>query len=262
MSDETVSFSRGEGPPPTATTPLYLPGEPPPGRGRQVLIVLLVFLLGLGGGFAIAQFMGPKEDRLPDSDLVFYENASMTFPIDGAAFTASTYDEERRTCDKEQLKQSLRANERRFDAWLDLQEITEDQFDGFVDRLETRILDKPTPVTNHGCFPEGEGECPFAVQSVLGPGTPVWFDPQQDKIVAKCTCSNPLRDPVCPPNCEDLASPSPTPTPTPVATPTPTAPPTRAPTPTPTPQPTPTPTPVRTASPAPTVAPTPTVVPQ
>ena len=261
MSDETISFGRGAGPPPTATTPLYLPDEPPPGRGRQLLLYMLVFLLGLAGGFAIAQFMGEEEDRLPDPDLVFYENASMTFPIDGAAFTDSTYDSDERKCDKELLKQSLRADDHRFDAWLDLQEITESQFDAFVDRLETRILDKPTPVTNHGCFAEGGGECPFAIQSVLGPGTPVWFDPQQDKIVAKCTCSNPLRDPVCPPNCEEVPTPSPTPTPTPVpTTPPPTAPPTAPPTPTPTPQPTPTPT--RTVPPTPTVAPTPTVVPQ
>jgi hypothetical protein len=213
----------------------------PPSRGRQALIIALALLLGLGGGFAIAQFVGQKDDRIPDEDLVLYESATTTFPVEGAAFTRSTFNLQTQRCDKESLKQFLRADQKRFDAWLDLQGITVSEFDSFVDRLETRILTEPTAVTNHGCF--SDGPCPFAIQSVLGPGTPVWFDPQQDRVVAKCTCSSPLKAPRCPPNCENQPTPTPSPSPTPTATqtarptPTPTTPPppsTAPPTPTPT----------------------------
>jgi hypothetical protein len=248
--------SSGRGGPPTMTQPIYMPGDGPPGRGRQFLISLLLLLLGLAGGFAAAQFVGPSDDETLDENLVFYENASTTFAIEGAQFTRSTYDTAKRECSKELLKQYLRADPRRFAAWLDLEEISEEDFDAFVDRLETRILTKPTPVTNHGCWPDGEGECPFAVQSVLGPGTAVWFDPQEQRIVAKCACSNPIREPKCPPNCEDIPTPSPTPSPTPAPTPTPTQPPqTAPPTPTPTLPPTPSPTAPPTSPPPPTTAP-------
>jgi hypothetical protein len=242
-SDDTMAFTApGRPPPPSATQPLYV-GSPPPPRGRQALIFALIFLLGLGGGFVLAQFIGNDDDRIPDADLVLYESATTTFPIEGAAFTRSTFDLQRQECDKDALKQFLRADPRRFRAWLDLQDITENQFDRFVDRLETRILTEPTAVTNHGCFAGGDGPCPFTIQSVLGPGTPVWFDPTQQRVVAKCTCSNPLKAPRCPPNCEDRPTPAPSPSPTPTTqTSAPTPPPTTAPTPPPTPAPTPTPT--------------------
>jgi hypothetical protein len=234
-------------------------GARPPGPRRQFIILVLALLLGLGGGFAIAQVLGASDEgQIPDEDLVLYESATTSFPIAGGAFTQSTFDAQKRKCDKDVLKRLLREDPRRFNAWLDLQEIDEGDFDDFIDSLETRILTRPTPVTNFGCFPDGEGPCPFAIQSVLGPGTPVWFDPIGSRIVAKCTCSSPLRSPQCPPNCEEI--PTPTPSPTPTATPTPTTappvltaapppPPTRAPTPTPTRPPTPSP-------PAATVAPT------
>jgi hypothetical protein len=245
-SDETIAFSGRGGGPPTATQPIYMPGEQPPGRGRQFLIYLLLLLLGLAGGFVAAQFITPSDDEVPDEDLVFYEHASTTFPIEGAQFTASTFDETDRTCDKELLKRYLRADQRRLAAWLDIQEVQEADLDRFIDSLETRILDKPTPVTNYGCFGEGDGPCPFSIQSVLGPGTPVWFDPNASRIVAKCACSNPIRTPKCPPNCEDIPTPTPTPSPTPTPTiqrtPTPTLPPTPPPTQPPTPSPTPPPT--------------------
>jgi uncharacterized protein DUF6777 len=215
-ADETVAMPSPAGPPPpTATQPMYTSSPPPPPRSRQALIIGLVLLLGLGGGFALAQFFGGDDDRIPDEDLVLYETASSGFPVAGAAFTQSTYDASRKECDKEAMKRFLRADPRRFEAWLDLQEITEAEFDAFVDRLQTRIVDRITHVTNHGCFAEGEGPCPFTVQSVLAPGTPVWFDPVGNRIVAKCFCSNPLKAPRCPPNCEG-------PTPTPTLSPTPT----------------------------------------
>ena len=241
--------------PPHATAPLYLPGDPPPGRGRRILLAALLLLLGLAGGFAIAQFVGDGGDgRVPDSDLVFYEDASMSFPIEGARFTDSTFDAQTGRCDKELLKRYLRADRRRFVAWLDLQEIDASGFDAFVDRLETKILERATPVTNFGCFAEGEGECPFSIQSVLGPGTAVWVDPQQgDRIVAKCACSNPIRDPRCPPNCETIPTPSPTPSPTATPTRPPTPTPTQAPTPSLTASPTPAPTPTPIVTPTPTV---------
>jgi hypothetical protein len=216
--------------------------------------------VGLGIGFVLAQFIGRDDERIPDPDLVLYESATTSFPVEGAAFTGSTFNAQTQQCDKESLKRFLRDGQRRkFDAWLDLQGITESEFDAFVDRLETRILTEPTAVTNHGCFEDGP--CPFAIQSVLGPGTPVWFDPQQNRIVAKCTCSNPLKAPRCPPNCEDQPTPTPTasPTPTPTETERPTPTPTR--TPPPTTQP-PTATPTRTPPALETIPPTPTQPPQ
>ncbi len=243
--DETVAFSSRGGDPPGGTTQtMYMEPPPMPPRGRQALIYALVLLLGLGGGFAVAQFVGADDEGIPDENLVLFESASSGFPIANAAFTGSTFNAQTEQCDKESLKRFLRARPKKvFDAWLDLQGITETEFDAFVDRLETRILTTTLAVTNHGCFEDGK--CPFAVQSVLGAGTPVWFDPQQQRVVAKCTCSNPLKPPRCPPNCED----QPTPTPTASATPTPTTRETPTPTPTPTATPTPTPTPTRTPCP-------------
>ena len=236
---------------------MYVSSGEPPWRRRQALIMLLVFVLGLGGGFVAAQFVGQDDDRIPDEDLVLFESAGTTFPIEGAQFTASTYDVQTQQCDKEALKRLLRADRRRFDAWLELQGITESQFDTFVDRLVTRILTEATPVTNHGCF--ADGPCPFEVQSVLAAGTPVWFDPSQDRVVAKCTCSNPLKAPKCPPNCGETVSPSPSPSPTPTTSATPTA--TATATATPTPLPLPTAPPTNSPSPSPSPSPTPSPVP-
>jgi hypothetical protein len=233
--------------PPSSTQTMYLDRPPPPPRGRQALIITLVLLLGLGGGFALAQFIGKSDDRIPDENLVLYETASTTFPVEGAQFTRSTYNPQTERCDEQALKQFLRADPRRFKAWLDLQGIDESQFDAFVDRLETRITTGLSAFTNHGCF--ADGPCPFAVQSVLGPGTPVWYDPQQQRVVAKCTCSSPLNPPRCPPNCENQ------PTPTPSASPSPS--PTTAPSPSPTPQPSPSPT----VAPAPSPSPSPPTFP-
>jgi hypothetical protein len=161
------------------------PSEPPSGS-RRGLVFGLLFLLGLAVGFGASQLFGAGADeRLPPSDLVLYESASVSFPIEGAAFTASTFDQQTGECDPQLLKQFLRADERRFEAWLDVRELTEAEFDGYVDRLQTRILDEPTPFTNHGCFADGEGPCPFDIQTVLGIGTAVWYDPVTDEIVAK-----------------------------------------------------------------------------
>lgn len=219
--------------------------------------MVLVFVLGLGGGFVAAQFVGQEDDRLPDADLVLYESAGTTFPIEGAQFTASTYDLQTQQCDKEALKRLLRADQRRFQVWLDLQGITANEFDAFVDRLVTRLLSEPTPVTNHGCF--ADGPCPFEVQSVLGAGTPVWFDPTQARVVAKCTCSSPIKAPKCPPNCGDAVSPPPSPSPSPTASATPTA--SAAATPSPTPLPLPTAPPTASPTPEPTDSPTPSASP-
>lgn len=220
------------------TAPIYMP--PPPG-GRSFVIFLLVFLLGGAAGFGASQIVSHRtKPKVSDSALVLYENAAMSFPFAGAAFTASTFDQASKTCNRDLLKQYLRADPRRFKAWIDLEQVTAADFDAFVARLQSQILVKATPVTNHGCFPNGE--CPFAFQSVLGPGTSVWFDPQQNRIVAKCACSNPVDDPRCPPNCEDVAVVSPTEPPTPIPTEAPTPSATAEPTPSPTAIPTPTPT--------------------
>jgi hypothetical protein len=217
----------------------------PPNRGprRQALILLIVLLLGMGFGFAASQLFAGGGKDLPDEDLVLYESASTSFPVEGAEFTRSAFDVQTGKCDKTIMKQSLRDDVRRFNAWRDLQEIDSAEFDTFVDALSTRIIDEPTPVTNYGCFPDGEGACPFSVQSVLGKGTPVWFHAKERRIVAKCTSSTPIRSPRCPPNCEEIPTPTPSPTPSPSPSPTaaPTPVPTRAPTPVPTKAPTPKP---------------------
>lgn len=197
-------------PPPAPTVPMRAAGPPGgPGGGRAIAYALFL-LAGLALGFVLAEVLGGAPAGVPSEDLVLYETSGSTFPVDGAAFTESTYDEQRGECSKDRLKQFLRSDPRRFQAWVELQEISEDEFDGFVDRLETRILEAPTSVTNHGCFAEGDGPCPFAIQSVLARGTPVWWDPVSQRIVAKCRCSNPLKGPKCPPNCEDQPPPTPT----------------------------------------------------
>ena len=108
-------FSGGGRPPPTATTPLPGPMGRPPNRGprRQALILLIVLLLGMGFGFAGSQLFGGGEDNVPDEDLVLYESASTSFPVEGAEFTRSTFDVQKGKCDKTILKQSLRDDARR-----------------------------------------------------------------------------------------------------------------------------------------------------
>lgn len=252
--NDTVVFSGRGGGPPMQTTPITLPRDRPPGGPRrQALILLIVLLIGMGFGFAGGQLFRGSEDKVPDEDLVLYESSSTTFPVEGAEFTRSAFDVQTGKCDKTIIKQSLRDDVRAFNAWRDLQQIESAQFDPFVDSLSTRIIQQPTPVTNYGCLPDGEGPCPFGIQSVLGKGTPVWFLAKERRIVAKCTSSTPIRSPRCPPNCEAI------PTPTPTASPTPT--PSAAPTSAPTPVPTRAPTPVPTTAPTPNATSPPTAVP-
>lgn len=224
-------------------------------RLQQVAPWILVFLVGLGGGWGLsAAFEGDPPEPTPapsplldPDDVVLYETASSIFPVEGAQFTEpfDDPDDPEAGCDKERLKASLNADSHRKEAWLELQGITEDEFDEFVDRLVSVVLTEPRPVTNHGCFPEGEGPCAFEVHSVLAAGTLVLADPETEQVVVRCRCGNPLKPPQCPPNCE--GEPTPTPTVSPSPTPRQTDPPPRTatprPTPTPTPAPTPTPTP-------------------
>jgi hypothetical protein len=219
------------------------------GPMRRVIGIVLALLVGFAGGYVVAAD-DPDESKLPDEELVLYEPVSMAFPIEGARFTDSFEINAEEGCDKEKLKQLLNADPHRKEAWLELQGITEAEFDSFVDRLQSAVLLEPTPVTNHGCFQEGEGECPFSLHSVLAAGTLVLVDPEQNnRPVVKCRCGNPLKEPRCPPNCDGRPSPSPTVSPTPPQTDPPrtdpprTQPPTFTPVPTPrrTPPPTPTP---------------------
>src|SRR5438034_1214889 len=83
-------------PPPTATQPMF--AIPPPGGGGgryTALVMVLVLLAGLGVGFAAGHFIGRPNGKVPGENLVFFEPASMTFPIAGAAFTQTTYDQQR-----------------------------------------------------------------------------------------------------------------------------------------------------------------------
>jgi hypothetical protein len=213
-------------PPPIAPTEhIYVPPPPPP-PGRTWIAIVVLVLAGIAAGFALGHFVGRRPPGVPDSSLVLFESASSTFPIRGAEFTEPAFDEQRGSCDRAKLKQFLRADQRRFKAWLTLVKISESQFDSFVDGLQTRVLPSLQPVTNHGCYGSGDGPCPFAIQSVLAAGTPVWWDPVESRIVAKCRCSNPLTAPVCPPNCaagapSPAATTAPPPTQAPPTTPPP-----------------------------------------
>lgn len=211
---------------------------------RRTIAILVALAVGFGAGWFVGQ-AGVAEDELPDEDLVLYEPVSMAFPVEGARFTESFEIDAEDGCDKELLKRFLDADPHRKRAWLEVQGITEAEFEPFIDRLRSAVLLRPTPVTNHGCFAEGEGECPFSLHSVLAAGTLVLVDPEQDnRPVVKCRCGNPLDEPQCPPNCDGGPTPTPSATPErtpfftdPVRTPPPrtTAPPERTPPPTPTP---------------------------
>lgn len=253
VDPQSTQPMRGDVPPPPAapTEQIFVPPPPPP-PGRLWVVMVLLVLAGTAAGFALGHFIGRPARGVPDANLVLFEPASSTFPVQGAEFTASAYDEQRGSCDKAKLKQFLRADSRRFQAWLKIVGISESEFDSYADRLQTRILPSLTPVTNHGCYGSAQGPCPFAVQSVLAAGTPVWWDPVKAQIVAKCRCSNPLAAPVCPPNCGGVSAtttPS-TPAPTTAVRTTPPATPTPAPA-----------TPAPTAPPAATVEPVPTDTP-
>jgi hypothetical protein len=183
-------------PAPTERIPIAQRQGPPP--GVWALLGLLV-LAGVLMGSILGHFTAKPSGSARDPNLVLYEPAGSTTPFAGAQFTASTFNPQTGQCDKARLKQSLRANPRKFHAWLQLVGIDESRFDSFVDHLETARLTSLSPVTDHGCL-DG-GDCPFAFQAVLASGTPVWRDPQQGHIVAKCLSSTPLSAPRCPPNC-------------------------------------------------------------
>jgi len=185
-------------PPPAPTERIYAPRSrrPPP---SLFAFLGLLLLAGVLIGFVFGHFVGRPSGTGRDPNLVLFEPASSTTPFAGAQFTSSTYDPQRGVCDKARLKQFLRADQRRFNAWKRLVGIDTSRFDAFVDRLETARLTSLSPVTDHGC--SASGDCPFAFQAVLAPGTPVWRDPAQGHIVAKCTSSSPLSAPRCPPNC-------------------------------------------------------------
>src|SRR5262245_21849244 len=98
---------RGGGrPPPTMTMPLHVPGDRPPPR-RQALILRIVLLLGLGAGFTAAQLVGSDMPKVPDENLVLYQNATSGFPVEGAGFTRSAFDSTKGKGDKAVLKDAL-----------------------------------------------------------------------------------------------------------------------------------------------------------
>jgi hypothetical protein len=245
-----VQASPPRGPAPTERIrPLRAQHRPPPSLWAFLGLLVLV---GILIGFVFGRLLGHSSAPVRDANAVFYESASSTTPFVGAEFTASTYDPQRGMCDKARLKQYLRADQRRFTAWLRLAGTDAAQFDAFVDRLDTARLTTLSPVTDHGCY--GSGDCPFSFQAVLAAGTPVWRDPAQGRIVAKCSASSPLSAPMCPPNCtEATAAPGGV-----VSSPPPTArteqtlPPETA---SPAASPVATPEPVRTPAPLPTVTP-------
>src|SRR5438132_16962 len=179
---ETQPFAPAEyrPPPPAPTERIHAPRSRRPPPSLYAFLGLLL-LAGVLIGFVVGHFAGRSSGTARDPSLVLFEPASSTTPFAGAQFTASTYDAQRGICDKTRLKQFLRADQRRFQAWVQLVGIDASQFDAFVDRMETARLTSLSPVTDHGCFTSGD--CPFAFQAVLAQGTPVWRDPAEGHIV-------------------------------------------------------------------------------
>ena len=191
-------------PPPLPTERIRAPRQhrPPPSLWAFLgLLVAAGVLIGFVFGHFTARGSGPARD----ANLVVFEPAGSASPFAGAQFTGSTFNPLTGMCDKARLKQFLRADQRRFKAWTQLVGTDAGGFDAFVDRLDTARLTTLSPVTDHGCL---DSDCPFSFQAVLAAGTPVWRDPAQGHIVAKCTSSSPLSAPRCPPNC-NAAAPAP-----------------------------------------------------
>lgn len=226
---------------------------------------VLVFVLGVGGGFGLSAVAGgddPEPEPSPtprstpralldEEKVVVFEAADADFAVEGAAFTEPIDIGPDEGCDKTKLVDSLNDDPRRGRAWLRVLEVDEGDLEPFVERLVHGVLTEPLAQTEHGCL--GSGACPFSIHVVLGSGTIVLVDPEAEfEPVVRCRSGTPLTPPECPPNC--LPAPteeSPTPTPeegdedgrtttsrgirrsTATPTPAPTAAPTPAPTPTP-----------------------------
>jgi hypothetical protein len=245
---QPVSGEAYEAPPSMPTERLRVSRQHRPPPSLWAFLGLLV-LAGVLIGFVFGHFTGRSSGLARDPNLVVFEPAGSSTPFPGAQFTASTFNPQTAMCDKSRLKQFLRADQHRFNAWVQLTGTTASDFDAFVDRLETARLTMLSPVTDHGCT---DADCPFSFQAVLQAGTPVWRDPQQGHIVAKCLSSSPLSAPHCPPNCSGGA-PAPATSTAPVR-PEQTLPP-ETPSVAPSVAPSSTPFPVRTPAPVPTVTP-------
>src|SRR5437870_4427591 len=82
-------------PPPIAPTELLHVPPPPPPASRTWAAIVVFVLAGIGAGFALGHFVGRPAPGVPDRRLVFFESASSVFPIPGAEFTQSAFDEQR-----------------------------------------------------------------------------------------------------------------------------------------------------------------------
>lgn len=165
---------------------------------RRIVILLVVLGLGLAAGL-VPGVLGA--DR-PGADEVLFESASSRGPdpfTDAAVVETSGpfggTGEDR--CDRELLIAFLGAHPDRMAAWAAVQRIEVAEVPDFIRSLTPKVLTEDTRVTNHG-FKDGEA---YAFQSVLEAGTAVLVD-DEGKIVVRCRCGNPLREPKCPPGCE------------------------------------------------------------
>src|SRR5581483_5931086 len=131
-------------PPPTERIRVAQQHRPPP--SLWAFLGLLV-LAGVLIGFVVGHFAGRPSGGARDPNIVLFEPAGSTTPFAGAEFTGSTFNPQTGMCDKARLKQFLRADQRKFNAWVRLTGITDSQFDAFVDRLETARLTSLSPVT-------------------------------------------------------------------------------------------------------------------
>jgi len=131
-------------------------------------------LVGFGGG-ALLTAQTQDEPLLEEESVVLYEAPTSAFPVAGGAFSPSFFNESTQRCELDKFETFMEQNPERKQAWLEIQDLSEDEFDPLMDRLREARVTEHTPVTNHG-YRDGRW---FEVNSVLAPGTPVMIDPQR-----------------------------------------------------------------------------------
>jgi hypothetical protein len=186
-------------------------------RGWKILVWLLVPLIGLGAGYAVAAFVDQRGRPVP-TDVIVYEPAR--FPgldpfvpaaIDESGESAPGLISGDKPCDAEGLLGALDARPELLRAWATVLSLDPNAVGDYVRSLRSDFVMADTPVTDHG-FRNGET---YPFHAVLGEGTAVLREEDATPVV-RCRSGSPLVKQSCPPNCK--TPPSPTPEPTPIPT--------------------------------------------